>query len=105
MTGVFGQRAVLGQGSGPDIELVVDGDEWYASYETPTGYSVIYDEDLGLFCYARVRAGRFESTRVPATDPPPADVEPHARESDEVRVAKAAERQRARDRQREREQP
>jgi len=105
MTGVFRQRAMLGQGRGPDVELVVDGNEWYANYETPTGYSVIYDEDLGLFCYARVRAGRFESTKVPATDPPPPDVEPHARESDEVRVTKVGERERARGRQREREQP
>jgi hypothetical protein len=105
MTGVFGQRAMLGQGRGPDVELVVDGNERYANYETPTGYSVIYDEDQGLFCYARVRDGRFESTGVPATDPPPPDVEPHARESDEIRVAKAGERERARDRQRERKQP
>ena len=35
MTGVFGQRAMLGQGRGPDVELVVDGNEWYANYETP----------------------------------------------------------------------
>jgi hypothetical protein len=56
MTGMFGQRAMLGQGRGPDVELVVDGNEWYANYETPAGYSVIYDDERGLFCYARVRA-------------------------------------------------
>jgi len=36
---------------------------------------------------------------------PPPGVEPHARESDEVRVTKVGERERARGRQREREQP
>jgi hypothetical protein len=105
MAGVFGQRVMLGQGNGPDVELVVEGDEWYANYETPSGYSVVYDEDLGLFCYARVRAGRFESTQVPSTQPPPRGIEPHARESDAIRVSKVGDRERARDRQRERKQP
>jgi hypothetical protein len=106
MTGVFGQRVMLGQGNGPDVELVVEGDEWYANYETPSGYSVIYDDDLGLFAYARVRAGCFESTQVPATQPPPPGIEPHARESDEIRVAKVGDLERTRGgRQRERKQP
>jgi hypothetical protein len=105
MAGVFGTRVSLGQGNGPDIELIVEGDEWYANYETPSGYSAVYDEDAGLFCYARLRAGRFESTGVPVTEPPPAGLEPHARESDDIRMSKVAERQAVRDLQRRREEP
>ena len=57
MVGAFGERAFLGQANGPDVELVVYGTELYARYETLDGYSVVYDETLGLFCYARIVAG------------------------------------------------
>ena len=88
MTGVFGQTATFGQESGPEIELVVFGDEWYGWYETPAGYPVIYDEQKGLFCHAIVVRGRFQSTGVPATEAAPAGAQPHARESRAVRRAK-----------------
>lgn len=90
MSAVFGERATLGQANGPDVELLVWGDEWYASYESLSGYPAVYDEELGLFCYARVAEGEFRSTMVPISEPPPAGVGQHARESDEVRAAKAA---------------
>ena len=75
---------------GPDIELVGWGDEWYADYETPDGYSVIYDDSLGLFAYAKVVDGRFQSTGVAASEPPPPGIELHARESPEVRQQRVA---------------
>lgn len=93
MSAIFGETIRLGQANGPEVELVVSGDEWYATYETPSGHPVVYDESLGLFCYARVVDGRFESTRVPVSEPPPPDSEPHAREADAVRREKVLEKQ------------
>lgn len=90
MSGLRGQRISLGQENGPDVELIGWGDEWYADYETPAGYSVIYDDGRGLFCYATLDAGRFESTGIPASEAPPPGLEPHARESAEVRQQKVS---------------
>jgi hypothetical protein len=85
-------RVVLGQARGPDVELQVDGDEWYATYHSPSGQPAVYDQEHGLFCHARLVDGRFESTGVPITEPAPADAAPvHAREAPEVRQARAAE--------------
>ena len=93
------RSVVLGQANGPDVELLVDGDEWYATYRTPSGRPVVYDEQRGLFCHARLVDGRFESTGVPAADPAPADAAPlDAQESPDVRQAKAAESRARRDR-------
>ena len=46
----------------------------------------------GLFCYARLVDGRFESTGIPVTQPPPVGVKRHATESDDVRKQKIQER-------------
>ena len=92
MVGAFGEKAYLGQANGPDVELIVKGTELYASYETPDGFAVVYDEALGLFCYARTVAGEFQSTGVPVGRPPPPGAERHAAESDAVRQRKIAER-------------
>src|SRR6476661_5186932 len=60
-SGVRHQRASLGQGKGPDVDLVVSGTRVYATYQTPEGFPVLYDEGLELFCYARLTpAGAFE---------------------------------------------
>lgn len=85
MVGMFGQKVSLAQAQGPDVELVVKGTEFYATYETPEGFPAVYDEARGLFCYARVVRGRFESTGIPVTEQPPSGVTRHATESDEVR--------------------
>jgi hypothetical protein len=98
MSGIFGETLAFGQERGPDIELVVHGDEYYARYETRDGYAVVYDGDRGLFCYARVVDGRYESTGVPAASAPPPGIERHSKESDAVRRAKVAERVAARSR-------
>lgn len=92
MVGAFGEKAFLGQANGPDVELVVYGTELYARYETLDGYPALYDEALGLFCYARVVAGGFQSTGVPVASPPPQGVERHAVESDSVRTEKIKQR-------------
>jgi len=92
MVGVFGEKVFLGQANGPDVELIVRGTELYASYETPEGYPAVYDDAAGLFCYARLEDGRFQSTAVPVTSPVPPGVSPHAKESDRVRSEKIEER-------------
>ncbi len=92
-SGVRHQRASLGQGKGPDVDLVVSGTRVYATYQTPEGFPVVYDDRLELFCYARLTpAGAFESTGVPVDRPPPPGVVRDARESDDVRNAKIAAR-------------
>ncbi len=80
------------QENGPEIELRVFGDEFYARYETKEGYTAVYDDDLGLFTYARLKDGRFLSSGLDLSRSPPPDLEKHLEESDEVRLNKAAKR-------------
>lgn len=91
MTGIFGDTVNFKQENGPDISLVVHGDESYARYETPAGYTVIYDPELGLYSYAFTDDdGGFVSSKIPTTEPPPANLPPHLEETFPVRAAKAA---------------
>ena len=90
MTGIFGESHKFPQENGPEVSLVVDGDESYARYETPDGYSVIYDPDLGLYSYALTDDdGRFVSSKIPTNEEPPANLPLHLEESFPVRAAKA----------------
>jgi hypothetical protein len=50
----------------------------------------VYDEDLGLFAYARLEAGAFVSTGAPATETPPPDAVLHGEESPGVRRTRLA---------------
>ena len=93
MSGVVKQKAMLGQANGPDVELVVSGTRSYATYETTGGYPAIYDDEKGLFCYARILDGEYRSTGIPVTSPPPPNAIAHAQESDEVRARKIHERE------------
>jgi hypothetical protein len=95
MSGIIGRRVSLGQENGPDVELIVSGTVDYATYETPDGFPAIYDTAMGLFCYARVVDGRYESTRIPIGDAPPGDAQRHAKESESVRAAKIDARRQA----------
>jgi hypothetical protein len=96
--GMFGQKVPMGQANGPDVDLIVSGTELYATYETPDGLPAIYDDALGLFCYARIVDGEFQSSGVSVALPPPAGVERHAAESDAVKQRKIQERMRQMDR-------
>ena len=71
MTGIFGETFKFKQEKGPEVSLVVNGDEHYARYETEDGYTVVYDTDLGLYCYAIKRDGKFVSSKIPVSEPPP----------------------------------
>jgi hypothetical protein len=92
MVGMFGEKVSLGQANGPDVELVVRGTELYATYETPDGFPAIYDDALGLFCYARIVEGGFTTTGIPVTSPPSDELKRHSSETDEVRMRKIQER-------------
>jgi hypothetical protein len=89
MSAVSGQTSRLGQADGTEIELVVFGNEDYARYETPAGYSVVYDDARGAFFYARLADGRLVSMGVRASEAPPAGAAMHAVESAEVRRERA----------------
>lgn len=86
MSAIFGETLRFQQRDGDDVPLVVLGDEMYARYETPEGYTAVYDDEAGAYCYADLDAGRFASTgrRVDA-GPPPAGVQRHLHEAAQVR--------------------
>jgi hypothetical protein len=96
----------LGQGRGPEVELVVTGTPLYATYETLDGFPAIYDQDRELFCFARLGDdGAFRSTGVSVLSAPPPGLERHVHEADGVRAAKIAGRQRELGARQNREQP
>ena len=92
MSAIFGELMSFDQENGPEVKLRVFGDEFYARYETEEGYTAIYDDDLGLFTYARLEAGRFLSSGLELSHSPPPGLEKHLEESNEVRQDKAAKR-------------
>lgn len=81
MSAIFGEVLTFGQAQGPEVRLKVFGDELYARYESLDGYSTVYDEERGLFCYARLAAGAFRSSGVPIGQAPPAGIVRHLQES------------------------
>jgi hypothetical protein len=90
MTGIFGDAFTFKQEKGPDVSLVVNGDESYARYETTDGYTVIYDSELGLYTYALIDdKGSFISSKTPTTEEPPPNLPLHLEENFSVRAEKA----------------
>jgi len=90
MTGIFGDTLSFKQENGPDVSLVVNGDESYARYETPSGYTVIYDPELGLYTYALLDDdGKFMSSKTPTNEDPPPNLPLRLEEPFPVRAAKA----------------
>ena len=89
MSAIFGEILSFGQSNGPDVQLKVFGDEHYARYEDLNGFTALYDEELGQFCYARLAAGAFRSTGVPLNRPPPAGLARHLQEPQAITEAKA----------------
>ena len=88
MSGIFNEQLTFKQENGPDVRLVTIGDEHYARYETIDGFTVVYDSDLGLYCYARTIDGRFVSSGTPMNAAPPPDIRRHITESESVRKEK-----------------
>lgn len=88
MSAIFGETLTFPQPGGPHVRLRVFGDEFYARYETCGGHTVVFDTDLGRYCYATVAGGRFVSTGVTIDKPCPPGIPTHLGESAEVRNAK-----------------
>ena len=42
VSAIFGETLSFGQERGPEVQLVVFGDEHYARYENLDGYTVVY---------------------------------------------------------------
>ena len=95
MSGIFGELLRFQQEKGPEVQLIVTGDERYARYETQEGYTAVYDTERGLFCYAVLHEGRFVSSGVAISDAPPRGVRRHLKEDPEVRRRQVAVRRRA----------
>jgi len=89
MSAIFGETLTFHQEKGGEVRLVVHGDEFYAQYETEGGYSVVYDKEMDLFCYAFLKDGAFFSSKIPISNSPPPDLEKHLQEAGSVRLAKA----------------
>lgn len=89
MSAIFGELLSFGQENGQDVSLLVFGDEHYARYETKEGYTVVYDTDRGLFCYATILSGRLVSTGRPMTETPPTTLRRHLKETEAIRRDKA----------------
>lgn len=92
MSAIFGETLIFQQENGSDVELVVFGDEFYARYETKDGYTVVYDPDPGLYCYALLLGGRFASSGIPISKNPPPEIRRGLREAETIRNEKFAQR-------------
>jgi M6 family metalloprotease-like protein len=88
MSAIFGEKLIFGQHNGPDLELKVYGDEFYARYEALNGYTVVYDLDQGRYCYAVIEDGRFISSGTPVSKPVPYGIRRHLREHGAIRNEK-----------------
>lgn len=89
MSAIRGELLTYGQEKGPDVKLVVSGDEYYHLMETPEGFTVVYDNTQGLFCYAQVHEKALVSSGVSLAQPPPKHLRRHLRDSAAVRDARA----------------
>ena len=88
MSAIFAETLIFQQENGPDVELVVYGDEFYARYETKEGYTVVYDPDRGYYCYALLLNGQFASSGIPISKRPPSEIRRGLREAAKVRNEK-----------------
>ncbi|MDD4163168.1 MAG: M6 family metalloprotease domain-containing protein [Methanothrix sp.] len=88
MSSIFGEFLTFPQEKGPEVQLRVYGDEFYSRYENMDGYTVVYDQDHGLYCYALMISGEFVSSGVDTFQSPPKGVRRHFKESEEVRNRK-----------------
>lgn len=92
MSAIFGELLRFPQADGQEIQLRVFGDEHYARYENIDGFTAIYDEHTGRYCYADLAGNRFVSSGIPIEQPPPPGIARHLQESASVKRAKSEER-------------
>ena len=84
MSAIYATRLPFPQANGPDVMLTVEGDEFYARYETDDGYTTVYDDARGLYCYAALHNGRLISSGDSIAAPPSMGIEPHLRDEPDV---------------------
>lgn len=92
MSAIFGETLSFPQDNGPEVELVVWGDEFYSRRETQDGYTVIYDDERGQYCYAILHNGEFASSQIPISEKSPSELSPHLEEAEPIRRDKFAKR-------------
>lgn len=92
MSAIFGETLIFPQDNGPDVELVVFGDEFYSRRETKEGYTVIYDDEVGQYCYAILQKGEFASSGIPISKQPPPALPLKLEEAETIRRGKFAQR-------------
>jgi M6 family metalloprotease-like protein len=85
---IFGEVLTFSQEKGPQVKLRVFGDEFYSRHESIEGHTVVYDSDLGLFCYAVLINGEFVSSGVDLSRSPPSGTRRRLKEAEEVRNSK-----------------
>ena len=88
MSAIVGEKLIFGQENGNTVQLTVYGDEFYARYETAEGYTVVYDLDLGVYCYAMLKNDEFTSSGVSIDRPAPVGFKKHLKEPDRTRNRK-----------------
>lgn len=70
MSGIYGELLSFPQENGSDVRLRVFGSHHYSRYENVDGFTVVYDKDLGLFCFAELLRNRLISTGIKLDQPP-----------------------------------
>ena len=88
MSAIFGETLSFTQAGGDPIQLVVFGDDMFARYETLDGYTVVYDEEIGRFCYAETTEHGMASSGTPADEPAPQRLARHHHAPPETRNEK-----------------
>ena len=88
MSSIFNESLFFPQENGEEVELLVNGDEFYSRYETLDGYTVVYDSDLGEFCYAEKVHGHLLSSRIKIHKKPPQRIKRRLKEAPEIRERK-----------------
>jgi M6 family metalloprotease-like protein len=92
MSAIFGERLMFAQRNGPEVRLLVHGDEFYARHETDDGYTAVYDAPRGQWCYAVLVGGAFTSSGKPVGAGAPPGVPRHLHEDSAVRRGRRAAR-------------
>jgi len=92
MSVLLGETRTFTQGNGPDIQLRVFGDEFYARFETVNGYTAVYDAGRRQYCYAILEAGHLVSSGAPTSKPVAPGLVRHLQEDKDIRNEKFSRR-------------
>jgi hypothetical protein len=83
------------QPDGTPIELRGSGDEFYAVFETLDGYTVLFDQTLGAYCFAQAGSGGYlvsSGVEVQRGDPASLGLPKRLREAPAVRLQQVRDR-------------